>query len=139
MNDATNVLVMVPLCFTAFGVFVSILGLIGARCSNKWLVLGHSSLALPCIVGFAAVGIITGIWLAGFEILELSLKKVKPLGQRLKFLNFKKSPEIIKTNQLTESEFSSLCSQYNQTINDPNFTEDQLDSLVGMMILVEST
>ena len=74
MNDATNVLVMVPLCFTAFGVFVSILGLIGARCSNKWLVLGHSSLALPCIVGFAAVGIITGIWLAGFEILELSLK-----------------------------------------------------------------
>ena len=74
MNDATNVLVMVPLCFTAFGVLVSILGLIGARCSNKWLVLGHSSLALPCIVGFAAVGIITGIWLAGFEILELSLK-----------------------------------------------------------------
>ena len=74
MNDATNVLVMVPLCFTAFGCLVSILGLIGARCSNKWLVLGHSSLALPCIIGFAAVGIITGIWLAGFEILELSLK-----------------------------------------------------------------
>ena len=73
MNDATNVLVMVPLCFTAFGSLVSILGLIGARCSNKWLVFGHSSLALPCIVGFAAVGIITGIWLAGFEILELSL------------------------------------------------------------------
>ena len=72
MNDATNVLVMVPLCFTAFGSLVSILGLIGARCSNKWLVLGHSFLALPCIVGFAAVGIITGIWLAGFEILEQS-------------------------------------------------------------------
>ena len=72
MNDATNLLVMVPLCFTAFGVLVSILGLIGARCSNKWLVLSHSSLALPCIVGFAAVGIITGIWLAGFEILEQS-------------------------------------------------------------------
>ena len=49
-------------------------------------------------------------------------------------LNLTKSPEIIKTNQLTESEFSSLCNQYNQTVNDPNFTEDQLDSLVGMII-----
>ena len=54
-------------------------------------------------------------------------------------LNLTKSPEIIKTNQLTESEFSSLCNQYNQTVNDPNFTEDQLDSLVGMMILNETT
>ena len=53
-------------------------------------------------------------------------------------LNLTKSPEIIKTNQLTESEFSSLCNQYNQTVNDPNFTEDQLDSLVGMMILNET-
>ena len=50
-------------------------------------------------------------------------------------LNLTKSPEIIKTNQLTESEFSSLCNQYNQTVNDPNFTEDQLDSLVGMIKL----
>ena len=83
MIDATNVLVMVPLCFTAFGSLVSILGLIGARCSNKWLVLGHSSLALPCIVGFAAVGIITGIWLAGFEILELSLNFSHLFGRKV--------------------------------------------------------
>ena len=54
-------------------------------------------------------------------------------------LNLTKSPEIIKTNQLTESEFSSLCNQYNQTVNDPNFTEDQLDSLVGMIKLNETT
>jgi len=63
--DSRNVLAMVPICFTGFAVLVSLIGILGGKCHNTCLLITHIAFGIICIIGFAAVCIMSGMWLGG--------------------------------------------------------------------------
>lgn len=61
---------MVPICFTGFALFVSIIGVFGiTKCRNKCALFLYISLAIICVIGFGAACITAGVWLGGGSVI----------------------------------------------------------------------
>lgn len=110
VKDASNVVAILPLVFTAFALFSTIVGIISTLRRSKCGFVVYTVLSLICIAGFAGICAMSGLWLAGKDILPESIKELV----------------ATESGDINSQDLSSICAEFNSTDVDFNNIDNEV-------------